>query len=117
MNVILYSAEQLLSNGHAELIQHLYNAQMLLDEYLRESMHNGHTMFMDKMLFAIYIFFFKHININNVFGTVEDGDHFSSSETSDSSDSLEDGASKLSCVWGGGGWWGEGMRVSVSGRG
>ena len=56
MNVILYSAEQLLSHGHAELIHHLYNARILLDEYLRKSMHNGHTIFMDKLLFAIYIF-------------------------------------------------------------
>ena len=68
--------------------------------------------------YLLFTFFFKHININNVFGTVEDDDHFSSSETSDSSDSLEDGASKLSCVWGGGGGGGgEGMSVSVSGRG
>ena len=98
MNIILYDAEQLLSNGHAELIQHLYSARILLDEYLRESMHHGHTIFIHKILFASYIFF-KHININNVFGTVVDGDHFSSSETSDSNDSLEDGASKLSCVY------------------
>ena len=105
MNVILYSAEQLLSNGHAELIQHLYNARILLDKYLRKSIDNEYTIFIDKIFNANYIFF-KHININSVFCTVEDGDHFSSSETSDSNDSLEDGASKLSyvclCVWGGG---------------
>ena len=44
MNAILYDAEQLLSNGHAELIHHLYNARILLDEYLRESLHNEYTI-------------------------------------------------------------------------
>ena len=44
LNVILYDAEQLLSQGHAELIHHLYNAQMLLDEYLRESLHNEYSI-------------------------------------------------------------------------
>ena len=44
MNAILSSAEQLLSNGHAELIHHLYNARILLDEYLRESLHNEYII-------------------------------------------------------------------------
>ena len=37
MHAILYSAEQFLSHGHADLIHHLSNARTLLDGYLSAS--------------------------------------------------------------------------------
>ena len=105
MNSILYSAEQLLSHGHAELIHHLYNAQLLLNEYLRESQHNEHSSSSTQNVNYIYFIYIPLTLIN--FYTVEEGGHFSSSEASDSSDSHEDSASKLlhvcELVCGGGG--------------
>ena len=95
MNSILYTAEQLLSHGHAELIHHLYNAQLLLNEYLRESQHNEHNISYAQNVNCYLHYLLKAININNVFFPVEDIDHFSSSDALDPNDSHEDSASKL----------------------
>ena len=77
MNVLLYSAEQLLSNDHAELIHHLYNARILLDEYLRESMHNEYSISYTQTVNS-HLEDLKLTNIDNVLFTFEDVDDFSS---------------------------------------
>ena len=70
----------------------------MLCKYLRESLHNEYNLFYAQNVNCYLHYLLKAININNVFFTVEDVDHFSSSDALDSSDSHEDSASKLSHV-------------------
>ena len=44
MHAILYSAEQFLSHGHADLIHHLSNARTLLNGYLSASLHKNYSL-------------------------------------------------------------------------